>query len=243
MNRWKGFIVAALFLAIIAALGFIGKDRLARLEKVQTELLVKLEAVEKNQEAIMKLFKSRQPDIDVNKVNNLPVNNSPVKGGKNAVVTIVEFSDFQCPYCSKLQPTLKEVLKAYPMDVKLVFKDFPLPFHQQAQNAARAAHAAGEQGKYWEMHDMIFENFNMLSEEKFKEFASKIGLDMKKFAADFSSNKYDRQIEEDKHLGESSGVRGTPTLFMNGKMMQRRSFNDFKEAIDTILKERSAGKK
>lgn len=243
MNGWKGFIVPAIFLVALAALGFVGKDRIAKLENAQTELIVKLEAVEKDQDAIMKLLKPRQPEVDANKVYNLPVGNSSVKGSKDAAVAIVEFSDFQCPYCSKLQPTLKEVLKAYPIDVKLIFKDFPLPFHQQAQNAARAAHAAGEQGKYWEMHYMIFENFNMLSEEKFKEFASKIGLDIKKFMADYSSNKYDRQIEDDRQLALSAGVRGTPTLFINGKRMQGRSFNDFKEAIDTILKEKAAGKK
>ncbi len=236
MNRWKGLIVSVLFLIILTALGCTNGERLTKVEEAQKEMLAKLEAVEKNQEAVMKLFKTRQPDVDVNKVHNIPIGNSPVKGGKNASVAIVEFSDFQCTYCSKLQPTLKEVLKAYPMDVKLVFKDFPLPFHQQAQNAAKAAHAAGEQGKYWEMHDIIFENYNALSEEKFREFALKIGLDMKKFAADYSSNKYDRQIQEDRQLAANIGVRGTPTLFINGKMMQGRSFEDFKSIIDGILK-------
>ena len=238
MNGWKGFIVPAMFLVILAALGFIGKDRIAKLEKAQTELLVKLEAVEKNQEAIMKLFKPRQPEFDVNKVYDLPVGNSPVKGSKDATVAIVEFSDFQCPYCSQLQETLREALKAYPNDVKLVFKDFPLQFHQHAQNAARAAHAAGEQGKYWQMHDLIFGNFNSLSEDKFKEFATKIGLDMNKFAADYSSNKYDLKIQQSIQLGESADVRATPTLFINGKRMQGRAFNDFKQAIDTILKKK-----
>ncbi|MEF9438462.1 MAG: DsbA family protein, partial [Candidatus Mariimomonas ferrooxydans] len=80
---------------------------------------------------------------------------------------MVEFSDFQCPYCVGLQPTLKKVLEAYPEEVKLVYKHFPLAFHAQARNAAKASQAAEEQGKFWEMHDLIFENYNTLTEEKF----------------------------------------------------------------------------
>ncbi len=151
-------------------------------------------------------------------------------------MTIVEFSDFQCPYCSRLQPILREVLKTYPKEVKLVFKDFPLSFHKQAKNAAKAARASGEQGKYWEMHDLIFANYDKLTEEMFTEFASQLGLDTKKFTADYSGTKYDGLIKDDMSLGQRVGVRGTPTLFLNGKRMSNRSFDDFKIAIDTILK-------
>ncbi|KPK36009.1 MAG: hypothetical protein AMK70_03840, partial [Nitrospira bacterium SG8_35_1] len=153
-------------------------------------------------------------------------------------ITITEFSDFQCPYCSRLQPTLSDVLKAYPEDVKLVFKDFPLSFHKQARNAAKAARAAGEQGKYWEMHDLIFADFNKLTDNSYKEYATKLGLDVNKFTADFSSNKYDALIQQDIALGRQAGVTGTPSLFLNGKRMQRRSLEDFKEAIDAELKKK-----
>jgi protein-disulfide isomerase len=131
---------------------------------------------------------------------------------------------------------LKEVLKAYPNDVKLVFKDFPLSFHKQAKNAAKAARAAGEQGKYWEMHDLIFENFSKVNEAMFKDFATKLNLDLNKFTADFNSNKYDALIQQDINLGKQAGVTGTPSLFMNGKRMQKRSVEDFKQLIDGYLK-------
>ena len=132
------------------------------------------------------------------------------------------------------------MLKAYPNEVKFVYKDFPLSFHKQAKNAAKAARAAGEQGKFWEMHDLIFEKYNLLTEEMFKEFATKLNLDVNRFIADFNSNKYDQLIQQDINLGRQSGVSGTPTLYMNGKRMQRRSFDDFKQSIDAILKQKKS---
>ena len=164
-------------------------------EQMQKQILARLDRIEENQKNMAKAVQQppapQRPAVDVNQVHNLPVGSSPIKGRKEAPVTIVEFSDYQCPYCSKLQPTLNQVLAAYPKDVKLVFKDFPLSFHQQAKNAAKAARAAGEQGKYWEMHDLIFGNFNQLSDNSYKEFAAKLQLNEAKFLADFNSNKYD----------------------------------------------------
>jgi len=209
------------------------KGTLKQILNTQQEILKRLDAIEKR---LSTAAPQAPPPIDYNKVYEIPIGNSPTKGDKNAPVTIIEFSDFQCPYCARLQPTLKDVLNAYPKDVRLVFKQYPLPFHPQARNAAKASMAAGEQGKFWEMHDMIFENFNQLNEEKFSEFAQKISLDVKKFQADYNSNKYDQLIQQDINTGRSANVTGTPTLFINGKRMVQRSFNDFKDAIDNILK-------
>jgi len=216
------------------------KERIDNLEKTQEEILARLKSLEENQKKILSLFQLRRPVIDFNRAYKIPVGNSPIKGNKDAPVTIVEFSDYECPYCAALQPTLREVLKAYPKKVKLVFKNFPLSFHKQARNAAKAALAAGEQGKFWEMHDIIFKNYKRLSEEKFIEFARQLGLDMEKFVSDYKSNKYDKQIQQDIKLGISVGVRGTPTLFINGKRMRGRSFSHFKEAIEEILKEKGS---
>ncbi|MEN8264032.1 MAG: DsbA family protein, partial [Nitrospirota bacterium] len=94
------------------------------------------------------------------------------------------------------------------------------------------------QGKYWEMHDLVFEKYNKLTEEMFSEFAEKLKLDMTKFTADFKSAKYDKQIEQDINLGRKVGVSGTPTLFMNGKRMRNRNLSDFKTAIDGYLKKK-----
>jgi protein-disulfide isomerase len=211
-------------------------EKLNQLEQNQKSILAKLDTIEKQTKLAKAPAANTRPQIDWNKVHNIPIGSSFVKGNKDAKVTIVEFSDFQCPYCSRLQPTLKQVLEAYPNDVKLVYKDYPLSFHKNARPAAKAARAAGEQGKFWEMHDLIFANFSTLSEDKFIQFARQLGLDMEKFKADFKSSKYDALIQQDIALGRKVGVTGTPTLFMNGKRMQRRSFDFFKESIEGYLK-------
>ncbi len=235
--KYSNLVVMMIVLSLFLLSGCVDKKQLDRIEQNQTDILAKLKVVE---EKIGKVPAAapKRPTIDYNKVHNLPIGLSAIKGNKDAKVTIVEFSDFQCPYCARLQPTLRDVLKAYPNDVKLVFKDFPLSFHKQAKNAAKAARAAGEQGKYWEMHDLIFENFAKVNEAMFKDFANKLNLDMTKFLADFNSTKYDRLIQQDINLGRQAGVTGTPSLFMNGKRMQRRSFDDFKEQIEANLKKK-----
>ncbi len=212
------------------------RNTLAEIQNTQKAILAQLADLEKKVTAPAQAAPQGRPAIDFNKVYKLPVAHSPVKGNINAPVAIIEFSDFQCPYCSQLQTTLNEVLQAYPKEVKLVFKHYPLPFHQQAMNAAKASEAAREQGKFWEMHDLIFQNFNKLSEPLFKEFAQQLGLNVEKFVSDFSSNKYEKQIQQDTMLARSADVTGTPTLFINGKRVQQRSFNDFKLTIDAILK-------
>jgi len=225
-------LLGALFL-----LSCVDKGQLERIEKNQADILAQLKTMEeKIGKMPVRAPAPGRPTIDYNKVHNLPVGSSPVLGKKDAKITITEFSDFQCPYCSRLQPTLKEVLKAYPDDVKLVFKDFPLSFHKEAKNASKAARAAGEQGKYWEMHDLIFENFSKLNEAVFRDFAAKLNLDMNRFMADYNSNKYDALIQQDINLGRQAQVTGTPSLFLNGKRMQRRSFEDFKQEIEGYLK-------
>ena len=214
-------------------------QRLEDIESSQQIILTKIESIEANQKEMMKLVKSgkrAKPSVDYNKTYNIPVANSPVRGNVKAPVTIFEFSDFECPYCARLQPTLKQVLEAYPDKVRLVYKDFPLSFHKQAKNASRAALAAGEQGKYWEMHDLIFKDYNKLNEDKFKEFANKLGLDMERFMKDSKSNQYDARIQRDIKLGAGIGVRGTPSLFMNGKRMGARSFDAFKTLIERYIK-------
>ena len=238
------FTLMVLLIPVLFA-GCVDKDKLDNIEAMQNEIIAKLDGLAENQKKILetqqimaKAAPPQRPTIDFDKVHNLPIGSSAIKGKKEAPVTIVEFSDFQCPYCARLQPTLNQVLAAYPEDVKLVFKDFPLSFHQQAKNAAKAARAAGEQGKYWEMHDLIFKDFNKLTDDSYKQYAAQLKLDEARFLADFSSNKYDALIEQDINLGRTAGVSGTPTLFMNGKRMQRRSFEDFKAEIDGYLKKK-----
>ncbi len=239
MQRAKTLIVFVFLMVPLLIAGCVDKKKIEEIEAGQKNILAKLDTIDKNQKEMLKIFnKGKRPQVDFNKVHKIPLASSKIRGNPAAPVTIVEFSDFQCPYCSKLQPVLKEVLEAYPNDVKLVYKDFPLSFHKQAKNAAKASHAAGEQGKYWEMHDLVFEKYNKLTEEMFNDFAKKLELDMTKFAADYKSNKYDKQITDDINLGRKVGVSGTPTLFMNGKRMRNRNVSDFKTAIDGYLKKK-----
>ena len=241
MTKRVSLIVLVLLFIPLLITGCVDKKKIDEMAETQKEVLTTLKSIEGKIGNLAKAAPATapsRPTVDYNKVHNFPIGSSAIKGNKNAPVTVVEFSDFQCPYCARLQPTLNQVLKAYPKDVKLVFKDFPLSFHKQAKNAAKAARSAGEQGKYWEMHDLIFEKFSTVNEAMFKEFAGKLNLDMNKFNADYSSNKYDKLIEQDINMGRTAGVTGTPSLYLNGKRMQRRSFEDFKTAIDAIIKKK-----
>ncbi len=222
------------------------KQTLTDIQNTQKEILSKLSNIEAAQNKIgasqdkylaaIQAQPRQAAAPDLNAVVNIQIGNSPIRGNKKAPVTIVEFSDFQCPYCAQLQPTLEEVLKAYPKEVKLIFKHYPLPFHAHAKNAAKAALAAGEQGKFWEMHDLVFSNFSQLSDEKFKELAAQIGLNVEKFTADYNSTKYEQTILQDMAAARNAGVTGTPTLFINGKRLMNRSLEGFKEAINNALK-------
>lgn len=177
------------------------------------------------------------PPEDLSKVYDIPVSHSYVRGNKNAPVTIVEFVDFQCPFCARFHSPLNETLKMYPDKVNYVLKNFPLSFHPQAKPAAKAALAAGEQGKYWEMADKILDNGNSLSPDKLQEIAQGLGLDMKKFNADLKNKdqQWEDYIQKDIALGSQVDVRGTPTFYLNGKKTNARDANSFKTQIDAIL--------
>lgn len=166
----------------------------------------------------------------------IDVSGSPFKGPEDAKVTVVEFSDFQCPYCSRGMETMYQLADAYPKDVKVVFKHLPLGFHKQAKPAARASMAAHEQGKFWEMHDALFKNQKSLSDAKYVELAKSIGLDVDKFKADYASGKYDAQIDKDVKIANENGIRGTPGFFVNGVQVRgARPLPYFKTLVDRWL--------
>lgn len=147
----------------------------------------------------------------------ISVAGDPVLGPQNAKVTIVEYSDFQCPYCSAVVPKVKQVLAAFPNEVRLIFKEFPLEDHSQAEFGAEAALAAQAQGKFWQMHDLLYAGFPNLDRDRVFGYARKIGLDMKRFTADVDSHKYLARVRAEKEQGENDGVGGTPTFFIDGK--------------------------
>ena len=167
---------------------------------------------------------------------------SPIKGPADAKVTIIEFSDFQCPYCSRGRETMEEVLKSYPKDVRVVFKNLPLPFHKQAEPAARAALAAGKQGKFWEMHDAFFTNQKSLADQFYTEQAQKLGLNMEQFKKDMESEELKKQVQADAELAKTHGISGTPGFFVNGVAVKGAyPFEHFKTIIDRWLGMTKAG--
>jgi protein-disulfide isomerase len=162
---------------------------------------------------------------------------SPIKGANDAKVTIVEFSDFQCPYCTRGRETMEKVLKEYPTQVRVVFKHLPLAFHAQAKPAAKAAWAAQQQGKFWEMHDEFFLNQSKLGEEGyFVQVATKLGLDIERFKKDMESPAAEAQVKEDMEIAEKNGIQGTPGFFVNGVAVKGAyPFEHFKGIIDRWL--------
>lgn len=173
--------------------------------------------------------------VDLAYVQELPVDNSPVKGAPNAPVTVTIFSDFECPYCARLLPTMDQLLTIYPEQVRLVFKQFPLSMHKFAHPAALASLAARNQGKFWPMHDQLFANYNALNEGKIRALAASVGLDMRRYDQDVANPALQQEIAADLQLGNQAGVRGTPAVYVNGKLLRDRSLNGFKQAVDAAL--------
>lgn len=150
--------------------------------------------------------------------------NPQTKGGASARVTLEEFSDFQCPACGGLAPGLKRVVAEYGDRARVVFRHYPLQMHRYAFLAARAAEAAGLQGKFWEMHDMLYENQKEWSDAmeprvQFDAYATRLGLDVQKFKADMERQELADRIRADMMRGNSLGVKGTPTVYLNGREM------------------------
>jgi len=177
------------------------------------------------------------PPEDMNKVYNLPVGVSPVLGKKDAPVAITIFFDFQCPFCSRFYSAVKDVMAAYPDKVKVVVKNFPLPFHPNARPAAKLALAANEQGQYQGMMELLLQNGGDVSDAKIKEYAQSLKLDYNKLMADYKNKdaQWEKDIQDDMQLGSEADVRGTPTFYLDGHKTNARDISGFKAQIDPIL--------
>jgi len=168
---------------------------------------------------------------------NVEPGDGPAIGGKRPKVTIVEWSDFQCPFCGRVEPTLKQVMDTYKDDVKIVWRNEPLSFHPNAMPAAKAAMAAARQGKFWQMHDLMFEHQTELSDAKYEEWAKQVGLDLARWRKDKESPEIAAQIQKDSSYGQSVGADGTPSFFVNGKFISgAMPFDVFKSVIDEQIK-------
>lgn len=170
-----------------------------------------------------------------NKVWDIPDEDSPVFGNtKNPKLTIVEFTEFQCPYCSRIAPTMQELNKKYPNEIKFVYKHFPLSFHANAQAAAASSIAAHKQGKFWEYRYALATHSRELSDSMYVEVAKQVGLDVDQFKKDMVlDSAMIARIDKDFQLGVKVGVQGTPNFYINGKRQDRFSA----ELVEKMLKE------
>jgi protein-disulfide isomerase len=182
-------------------------------------------------EQIEKSYKNR---FDADKVRTVPIDGSPVKGPDGAAVTLVEFADFECPHCGEFAPLIDKVVSDHKNDVRFVFKFYPLPGHPHADIAARAAIAAWQQGKFWEMHHELFANQRHLEQTDLDSYAKDLGLDVSRFHADMQAQATTDRIAKDKKLGEELQIQGTPSVFINGRSYDGRQ--SLEEWIDLDLK-------
>jgi protein-disulfide isomerase len=167
--------------------------------------------------------------------HQVPIDGAPWRGAETPLVTIVEFIDFQCPYCGKVQETLNRLLEEHPEDLRLVFRHHPLDFHPQATIAATAAAEAYDQGgnrKFWRMHDLLFQDRRALDSQRLESYAREIGLDHRRFRRALDGGAHDEAIEEDCELAVSLGARGTPAFFINGRLLSgAQPYEAFERAI------------
>jgi protein-disulfide isomerase len=192
-------------------------------------------------EEILLLVSSKKKTVQIavlEFVQEINTSGSPFKGAADAPVTIALFTDFQCPYCARISPLLDQVLEKNKGKVKLIFKNFPLNTHQFARKAAAAALAAGKQGKFWEYHDLLFKNYNRLNDQVVQELAKQLGLDMQKFELAMKDPQIMQVINQDYQDGAKAGVRGTPTIYVNGSLLRNNSLEGFQAAIDKELEKK-----
>jgi protein-disulfide isomerase len=168
---------------------------------------------------------------------NIRGDDTRAKGPRNAPVTIVEFAEFQCPYCGRSAETVKQLEEKYGDKIRLVFRDFPLiGFHEHAAKAAEAGSCANEQGKFWEMYDKLFANQSNLKEQALEQYAAELKLDTTRFSQCLNSGKYSKTWQKDSDEGSQYGVTGTPTFFINGRMLVGNlPFDKFAQVIDEEL--------
>ncbi|HPC82137.1 MAG TPA: thioredoxin domain-containing protein [Thermoanaerobaculaceae bacterium] len=163
----------------------------------------------------------------------------PARGPAEAPIALVEFSDFQCPFCSRVQTSIQRLQQMYGDKLRVVFKQFPLAMHQHARFAAEAALCAGQQGKFWQMHDWLFANQQKIAPESIRSAAPELALDAAAFGACLDQKTFAARVDDDVRLGESIGVTGTPAFLVNGRFLEgAQPFESFQEVIDDELARR-----
>jgi protein-disulfide isomerase len=210
------------------------KPRIVEFLKNQQEATLQQEVLEGLQKKYATRVMLKPPVVEVGEGGRTP------KGPADAPITIIEFSDYECPFCKRAEETVKQVLAAYPDKIRIVYRDYPLPFHANARPAAMAAACAEKQGKFWEYHGKLFEA-SAFNEETYKSIAGTIGLDQAKFDGCLASGETGAIVDKDTADGAAVGVSGTPAFFINGRMISgAQPFEKFKEIIDEELAARGS---
>jgi len=219
-----------------------GGEKLPPLDKVKVEISRFIKQ-QKSREAAMAWYEELKKEAKVEvllpayeppKVEVSAV--GPSKGPAGAPITIVEFSDFECPYCSRAEQTVQDLLAAYPGKIRLVYRDFPLPNHKLAPKASEAAHCADDQGKYWDMHGKLFASDGKLAVTDLKSYAREIGLDGARFDRCLESGEKAKVVESHRKAGDEVGVTGTPAFFINGRLLSgAQPLDAFKAIVDKEL--------
>jgi len=230
--RRNFIIIGVLFLFAISMMSVKIITFVQDIEKGKTELNYDYEKLKK---------------IDLNlpkvKYKHLVTKDDPSIGNPSAKVRIVEFSDFQCPYCRKSYPIIQSLLKKYGDQIYFVYRDFPLPSHPDARKAAEAGECAQDQGEFWNMHNMIFDNQENIKVPDLQRYATKVGINMKIFNKCLLSGKYAKEVEDDYKVGQYVGVSGTPSFFINDNIIRGFiTFEEMERIIDEELSKNSTSK-
>jgi protein-disulfide isomerase len=219
------------------------KDRISgEFAQTKTQIVQYLQE-RKEQEAVLALAQQlrRASTIQVNLTApespafSIATDDQPTKGAPKASVTIVEFTDFECPSCARQHPILDRIVTEFGDRVRLVVRDFPLSQHANARKAAEAAEAAREQGKYWEYASVLFRNQSALGVDKLRQYATEVGLNRAQFDASLDSGKLAEKVQRDVMDGRKLGINGTPTLYVNGKRISDNSYESVKSAVESAL--------
>jgi protein-disulfide isomerase len=217
-----------------------GKDTLP-FEKVKDQVLEFLKQNKKSR-ARQELIAKLRNDADIKVLLEPPrtqinIDNAPSMGPKDAKITLVEFSDYQCPFCKRARPTVWKLVEDYKDKIRYIFQDFPLAFHQYARKAHEAARCAGEQNKYFDYNRKLFDNQGNLAADDLKKYARELKLDAAKFDKCLDTGKYAKTVEDSMNAGIEAGVTGTPAFFVNGIMISgAQPISAFKEIIEDELK-------
>lgn len=239
LNRLRiitGLVIISLGLNIFLAITLFSQLPKKELQKAQTSQA--LQPQDNQADNSLKQQPSLQNDNQNQPIATFNIDqNDRIRGNFDAPITLVEFSDFECPFCERHYPTLNKILNDYSGKVRLVYKHFPLGFHPNAQKAAEASECADEQGKFWEYHDKLFENLDTgYSTENFKKWAKDLGLNSGKFNDCLDSGKFAQKVQNDYQEGIGKGVNGTPATFINGQLVSGAlPYEAFKQIIDSLL--------